>query len=186
MMNPVLLCADEPAKVTDESTLYVAIFALLVSIVSALVAILSVLNQRRMVAMQVRNSIIDWANEAVNAIQDCIDYCKNPPATPPGTSPGALLPGTVERQGRLSELIDRGRWFFPNIKTGFGPSKLEANQGITQPPVTHLKKALARFNPTPATYASVEANLVKSKREFVNAVYKALPLQPTTRKRRTQ
>ena len=131
--------------------------------------------QRFQARQNLRNHARAWADEVVANMQDgitqCFIYERNP------DNAVASLQFT-RLAGKMSELIDRGRWHFENDKaSGFGEWKEGAYQGLAPEAIHVMKKAhgylvSAAVNPSDTSYdyGDLRTNLTMHKREFVSEV----------------
>ena len=152
---------------------------MLISVVFSLIARAATKRQIRLqkfhARQDLRNHARVWADEVVEVLQDGITHCfiyeQNPDAA------SASLHFT-KLAGKMSELIDRGRWYFENDKsTGFGRWKEGAYQGLAPEAIHVLKKAheylVGAANDPPerlCCHDHLRKNLITQKREFVTKV----------------
>ncbi len=133
----------------DEIRTYVAVVAAVISLIGMCVTIFvscrnlratkSALELQHFNATQsLRDKVRAWGGDALAVLSEATILCELDPAR---------AQDSFERRNqirsRLSELIDRGRWFFENDKsTGYGAWKRPANQGLAPPAIDLLKAAL--------------------------------------------
>ena len=109
-----------------------------------------------------------WAAEAIDVLSEAI-YLSEVQATPP---PKVDL---LRCRHRLSALIDRGRFFLPNQRTGeYGQDKPPAFRGLRHTGLDPLVAAERVLGGTLGTFPSAAKALVAMKREFVSCIYRIL------------
>lgn len=164
---------------TPDWSAAISLVAMLVSVGFSFIAWAATRKQIRLQRFQARQTLRNharaWADEAVGTLQEgitqCFIYMQNP------DSVAASLYFT-RLAGKLSELIDRGRWHFENDKdSGFGQWKEGAFQGLAPKAIAVLKKAHHQFvgaanDPPkePCGYDCLRGRLTVHKREFVSEV----------------
>ena len=114
--------------------------------------------------------VMDWATEVVANMSECTTICE----LDPGRA-GDFFDRRNQLRTRLSELIDRGRWFFENEdKVRFGLWKPGAYQGIAPNAISRIKcvlKYVEKLN-----YKEIGQNpclrqeIVDQKRKFVSEI----------------
>ena len=131
--------------------------------------------QRFQARQELRNHARAWADEVVENMQDGITHCfiykRNPDYAVASLQFTRLA-------GKLSELIDRGRWHFENNKDNcFGEWKEGAYQGLAPKAIHFMKQAhellaAAAVKPpgTSCDYDNLRRNLTRKKRDFVSTV----------------
>ncbi len=110
-----------------------AIIAVISALVSAYFSHRSILSSERARRQQYFSELRQWADEVTGVLSRASHLCKY-------TSVSELKTGDVVLlMTELSSLIDRGRWFFPNIiPNKYGQDKPEASKGIRQVTLTRL------------------------------------------------
>jgi len=118
-----------------------------------------------------RGMVIAWANEVVSVLSECTTLCELDPQRAPD-----FFSERNRLRTRLSELIDRGRWFFENDKsTGYGQWKRGANQGIA-PRTLSIVKSVLKDHVEKINYREVDDNrahrepIVQLKKDFVDEI----------------
>ncbi len=114
-----------------------------------------------------------WAAEAVASIARAVALCRD---QEDAATRGAELRATA---ATLSALVDRGRWFFPNlVGDGKGKEKELAFQGHRQDVLNHLMAALGAVESLRhdggAAREEAEQRLVTARRGFVSEVQRVL------------
>ena len=129
--------------------------------------------QRFQAEQALRNHARQWADEVVSVLQDGITHCFIYEQSP--DSAVASLHFT-RVAGKMSELIDRGRWHFENDKdSGFGRWKEGAYQGLAPEAISVLKSAhvylvRAAKDPDLCLQDDLREALIRQKRAFVSEV----------------
>ncbi len=166
---------------SDPSTWSAAIsmIAMSVSVVFSLAAWAATRRQIRLQQFQMRqdlrNHVRAWADEVVAVLQDGITHCFIYKQNPDGA---VMSLHFTTLAGKISELIDRGRWHFENDKeNGFGRWKEGAYQGLAPKAISVLKEAHGYFvgaaiSPpgNPCRHDHLRENLTARKRTFVSEV----------------
>ncbi len=111
----------------------IAVSSALVAVMSALVARGETRKQRRLQTVELRRRIdhdsLEWGNEAVDAMGEAAELALSPYLTVQERRARRL---NIAR--RLSVLVDRGRFFFPNIDPDdHGADKEDAYKGYRPP-----------------------------------------------------
>ncbi|MDE2692344.1 MAG: hypothetical protein OXI49_17760 [Acidobacteriota bacterium] len=119
-----------------------------------------------------RARVIEWANEVVAVMSVATIMCELDPAR----VPDFFSQRNVIRT-KLSELIDRGRWFFENDKSSdYGTWKEDAYQGLSPAAISHIKKVeqlISGLNYKEADHNPCQRPLIVSeKRAFVSEIQK--------------
>ena len=155
------------------------IIAAISALIGALVGFIThrgVTSQERARKQQYFSDLRQWADEAVNILSEAVHICEIDPSL-------CEAPSFFNRRHKLkvniSSLIDRGRWFFPNLKhTEYGEWKPEAYKGFRHPALDSLiytYKAIHNMD-----YSNGEKNkqfrepLVAVKKEFVSEIQRRL------------
>ena len=135
--------------VIDELPIVVKVLSVLVAIVSAVISAYFALKSKqrftKSLAIQkfnfqqsYRSAVVGWADEVVMVMSECVTICELDPERV-----GNFFDQRNRLRTRLSELIDRGRWFFENDKvSGFGHWKQGAYQGISPKTISCIKDVL--------------------------------------------
>jgi len=110
-----------------------------------------------------------WADAVSERMTDAIFLCD---LDPPQLLEGEFFRKRHILRTRLSALIDRGRWFLPNINDdGHGKSKPIAYQGHRQLALECVVDAFQTVSEldckAQAPNKQAQPNLIKTKREFV-------------------
>lgn len=152
--------------------------ATLVAIVAMAVTLRSARRALRLQRVQVRNEYLsqvrEWAREVVAVMSESTTACELDPER-------AIDFFTLRNRlrTRLSELIDRGRWFFENTKQGdIGQWKEGAFRGLAPEVISIMKRVLAlvesldyrKIAENPAT----RRRIVEEKRQFVSEIQRVL------------
>ena len=122
-----------------------------------------------------------WADEVVHAMSEAILLCD---LDPKRTQEPNLFDRRHAMMGRLSALIDRGRWFFPNehMKTNQMDRRI-VFRGYRDPildPVVHAHDAVKELNFNDQTQNIVpRKDLVRIKRDFTDRMQ--VVLDPNSR-----
>ena len=126
--------------------------------------------QRFNLRQSYRSEVVVWANEVVVALSECVTICELDPARA-----GNFFDQRNRLRTKLSELIDRGRWFFENDKSsGYGHWKRGAFQGISPKTISCIKDVLSHVQKL--NYQKINCNpsqrqpIVALKREFVSEI----------------
>lgn len=179
----VVETAVGPDPIANAIALAGAMFALVGVLIGGVFASLNLsrerLNQRVNIAA-VRQKYFDdirrWANDACDMATEAIHLCD----LDPGRTEN---PNFFERRHTLlvavSSMIDKGRWFFPNIAVeDFGLHKEPGYQGYRHEVLdglTAIHRALKRMSYVDkADNRSVRDELTRAKRNFVGQVQKIL------------
>jgi hypothetical protein len=147
----------------------VASIGALISVISAIASsAVALTGQRRQYFSELRK----WADEACETLSEAVHMCDLDP-TKMGSE---FFERKHDLRCRLSSQIDRGRWFYPNIKRQFhGTEKAGAFQGYRQPILDHLTSAyriVGRFDyAKQAPNLAVREDLVELKRLFVSEIH---------------
>lgn len=158
---------------------YIAVGSAAIALVAAATsAIINLRGQRRQYFTEMRK----WADEACDTLSAAIHACDLNPIQ----NGGNFFSRQHELRIALSSLIDRGRWFFPNLHhTENGVENDEAFRGLRQPALDLLVKAYRLVGSM--NHTDQEANLglreplVETKRSFVSEVQNYL--DPRNRRR---
>lgn len=126
--------------------------------------------QRADLQQAYRSRVIDWANEVVAIFSECTTLCELDPQR------ASDFFGERNRlRTRLSELIDRGRWFFENDRSSeHGQWKRWANQGLAPQTIESIKSVLKKVEQL--NYREMSNNLthrepiVGFKKDFVDEI----------------
>ena len=117
-----------------------------------------------------RSAVVGWADEVVAVLSECVTICELDPKRA-----GNFFDQRNRLRTRLSELIDRGRWFFENGKdSGFGHWKQGAYQGIAPESISCIKTVLLCVEKL--NYSEIDDNpsqrkqIVDHKRKFVSEI----------------
>lgn len=117
-----------------------------------------------------RSKVINWANEVLAVMSECVTICELDPTRAPD-----FFGRRNHLRTRLSELIDRGRWFFENDKsTGYGQWKQGAYQGIAPETIDCIKEVLCHVEKL--NYREIDSNpsqrqsIVDQKRKFTSEI----------------
>ena len=126
--------------------------------------------QRFNLRQSYRSRVIDWANEVVAIFSECTTLCE--------LDPQRVSDFFGERnrlRSRLSELIDRGRWFFENDRNfPHGQEKRRVNQGIAPQMIEAVKSVLKEVEKL--NYREMNNNpahrepIVQFKKDFVDEI----------------
>ncbi|MXY58176.1 MAG: hypothetical protein F4029_06535 [Gammaproteobacteria bacterium] len=156
--------------------------AFLAMVVSSCFATVAIMATRRGVAVQrfqarqeIRSTARAWGNQVLEVLQEGITHCFLYKEEPKG--------GCAKREftllvGKVSELIDRGRWHFENDReSGFGRWKEGAYQGLAPETISILKRVHgdlvgAAVNPPErdCCWDHLRDKLTGAKRAFVSEV----------------
>ena len=114
--------------------------------------------------------VMDWGTEVVATMSECTTICE----LDPGRA-GDFFDRRNHLRTRLSELIDRGRWFFENYdKVRFGLWKPGAYQGIAPNVISRIKcvhKYVEELNYREiGQNPSLRQKIVDQKRKFVSEI----------------
>lgn len=129
------------------------------------------LSLQRAYRQSYRSEVIGWANEVVAVMSECTILCELDPERAPN-----FFQQRNHLRSRLSELIDRGRWFFKNKRSGFGHWKEGAYQGIAPEILGYIKDVHKRVEEL--NYEKTNDNplqrqrIVDQKRKFVSKIQK--------------
>lgn len=117
-----------------------------------------------------------WANELADLLSDAIHFVELDPARCPA---GSFFDRRNQFRARLSSMIDRGKWFFPNLHSQeVGAHKEKAYRGYRQAVLNSLVEAYNTL--TALDYVSGNNNqtrrdaLVAAKRQFVGEIQDVL------------
>lgn len=128
--------------------------------------------QKFNVMQSYRFKVVDWANEVLAVMSECVTICELDPERAPNFFGQRNCLRT-----RLSELIDRGRWFFENDKSsGYGHWKQGPYQGIAPRTIECVKEVLRRVEKL--NYEKIDSNpsqrqpIVDLKRDFTDEIQK--------------
>ena len=155
----------------------VATFALVV------VAIRSLVTARATRRQQYHSELRFWADESMNVLSKALHLCDLDPVK-------CANPSFFERRHdmrvQLSALLDRGRWFFPNVDPeNYGHHKDLAYQGIRQPALDCLADAYKQVGKMnylcrrDDKNSKIRCALEKDKRVFASEVQKRLEPRET-------
>lgn len=164
----------------DNSTL-----ALLVSLASALIALGSIIasvyfwkkscaqNADRNFLMEKSwvdnyfNAVRNWGSEVCAIISQAIHYVET---IEDESEPANVL----EIRQKLSELLDRGRWLYPNQYEGeIGQHKPPAYRGLRQPILDHVFEAYKLMSGE-LDQVNLKSKLTHVQREFVSEIQQTL------------
>ena len=163
----------------DTLSAAIALVAMLVSAVFSAIAVSASRKQLRLQRWQARQDLRNhtraWAEEVVEVLQDGITHCF---IFQKGLEDKATSLHFTQLAGKISELIDCGRWHFENDKrSGYGRWKEGAFQGLAPKAINILKRAhghLVRAAKNPpkksCCYDHLRKNLTAEKRAFVSEV----------------
>ena len=112
-----------------------------------------------------RERVRSWGDEVVSSMQaaiDCAAFSKED---------GDREAERVELAGKLSELTDRGRWLFENVKdTQYGSWKEGAYQGLRPSVLDVVLEAFNLVRPKEEHEALDSKALIDAKRRFVSEI----------------
>lgn len=179
---PSVLDAVVSAQTTSEAAVWAApVVALFAAAVSSYFAYRAQRSAARDVALKefelqqtYRQRVEEWAREVVAAMSEATTLCELDPAR----TGDHFFHQRNGLRTKLAELIDRGRWFFENDKTGFGEWKRRANQGIVQKPIHCAKKVYRLVEEL--DYRKADGNgrkrkeIVEQKKDFVDEIQRFL------------
>lgn len=117
-----------------------------------------------------RLAVVDWAEKVVVIMSECVTICELDPAKAEN-----FFNQRNRLRTKLSELIDRGRWFFENDKSsGFGHWKQGAYQGISPTTISCIKDVLYCIEKLDYSEKSCNSSqrqpIVNLKRSFVSEI----------------
>src|SRR5215203_5773068 len=147
---------------------YIAVMSAVIALgAAAASAIINLRGQRRQYFAEMRK----WADEVCGTLSAAVHACDLNPAHKDGN----FFSKRHELRIALSSLVDRGRWFFPNLHhTEVGIEKDEAFRGLRQPALDLLVKAYWLVGSMSYTdqYSNLALRdpLVELKRKFVSEV----------------
>lgn len=158
---------------------YIALVSAVIALGAAAASVIINLRaQRRQYFAEMRK----WADEACDALSAAVHACDLNPIH----NDGNFFSKQHELRIALSSLVDRGRWFFPNLHhTEVGVQKDEAFRGLRQPALDLLVKAYRLVGSM--SYTDQQPNLalreplVEVKRKFISEVQNYL--DPRNRRR---
>lgn len=168
-----------PSDVFEEPAAWGAVVSFVAMVVSATFAFSarksakrSLENQDKLVRMErfcleqeQRERVRSWGDEVVGAMQAAID------GAAVAQKDASWQAERVELAGRLSELTDRGRWLFENVKdTQYGKWKEGAYQGFRPKVLDVVLEAFNLVRPKGEDEALDRKALIDKKREFVSEI----------------
>jgi len=159
----------------------IAVLSVLIGAIAGYLTHRGVTSQERSRKQQYFSELRHWADEAVNMLSEAVHLCELDPTK-------CLEPSFYNRRHNLkaafSSLIDRGRWFFPNLKsTDYGSWKAEAFSGFRHPVLDNLVYAYGAVRNM--NYEDKEKNmflkepLVEVKKNFVSEIQRKLDPRKT-------
>jgi hypothetical protein len=115
--------------------------------------------------------ISEWAREGLAALATSVHLCDRDPAREPD---GTFYNKRHDLRVQLSVLIDRGRWFFPNVQVDYGQHKEGAYRGLRHEildPLVVAYRGLSRMDYcNKSNNSGLRDELVTAQREFVDRV----------------
>jgi hypothetical protein len=116
-----------------------------------------------------------WADELTDILSEAVHLCELDPKRVVGE---AFFDRRMRIRTALSSMIDRGRWFFPNVDSGeHGRDKPLAFRGYRHEVLDSLVMAynqLTELNYKTGGDAHCRGILVQAKRQFVSQIQKVL------------
>ena len=164
-----------------------AVLSVLIAGVSLAITLIRDLRARQRERFDLRQSFFrqmeEWAAEVVSTMSEASFACELDPAQMPQH---AFFNLRHELRWRLSALIDRGRWYFPNLKEEEqGADKPPAYRGYRQQALTCIVDVLSVVTAldyrSPASNHGARSRSVLAKRDFTSEIQ--LVLDPRGRGR---
>ncbi len=147
---------------------FIAIVAAIISLVAAAASgYIAIRGQWRQYFTELRK----WADEACDALSEAVHACELDPTR---MGPNEFFNLRHKLRCSFSSLLDRGRWFFPNLHhEEINIEREEAFRGLRQPALSALAKAyrlVGQMSYTAPQPQTLRGELVSEKRKFVSAV----------------
>ena len=162
------------SKVLANPDTIAALVSALVATVAMVFTLLSARKAHRLLRLQVRNEYLaqvrEWACEVVAVMNESVTVCELDP-----TKANDFFALRNNLRTRLSELIDRGRWFYVNTQQGeIGQWKEGAFKGLAPEVISAIKQVLKLVESLnyreKADNSEKRQLIVNEKRKFVSEV----------------
>ena len=153
---------------------YLGIISAVIAVVSALISVYfshrSILSVEKSRKQQYFIELRQWADETSNILSSVSHLCAT------DSSSVCLVEEIRALKIQLSSLIDRGRWFFPNVLPEmFGQNKSEASKGIRKAVLTRLVLVYRELEKLPSDdnelLLSIKAIVDKNRQLFVSDIH---------------
>lgn len=109
----------------------------------------------------------DWSSESIDVLSEVSYWC--------GENSGDRDEKILCCRHRLSALVDRGRFFLPNVRTEeYGTHKPSAFRGYRHSALDPLVAAERALGGNIGTFRSPKEGVIKMKREFVSSIQRIL------------